>query len=150
MSIRVAKEKDLEQLIEMLSDDQLGALREEFTLPLPDAYRSAFENISRDKNQELMVLTNAEDSVIGMFQLSFIQYLTYKGGVRAQIEGVRVSKQHRGKGHGKQMFEWAIERAKEKGAHLIQLTSDKQRPEAIEFYKTLGFVASHEGLKLKL
>ncbi len=48
------------------------------------------------------------------------------------------------------MFEWAIERAREKGAHLIQLTSDKQRPEAIELYKTLGFVASHEGLKLKL
>ena len=150
MIIRTAEEKDLEYLIQMLSDDQLGAQRENYILPLPASYRSAFKNISEDKNQELKVLVSAEDEVIGMFQLSFIQYLTYQGGIRAQIEGVRVSSSHRGKGLGKLMFEWAIDRAKEKGAHLIQLTSDKQRPEAIHFYEQLGFVTSHEGLKLKL
>ncbi|MDO9275065.1 MAG: GNAT family N-acetyltransferase, partial [Lutibacter sp.] len=53
-----------------------------------------------------------------------------------------------GQGIGKKMFEWAIERAKERNAHLLQLTSDKQRPNAIKFYENLGFIASHEGMKL--
>lgn len=33
---------------------------------------------------------------------------------------------------------------------MVQLTSDKQRPEAIKFYEAVGFVATHEGMKLKL
>lgn len=33
---------------------------------------------------------------------------------------------------------------------MLQLTSDKQRPEAIRFYQSLGFIASHEGFKLSL
>ena len=48
------------------------------------------------------------------------------------------------------MFEWATQVCKEKGAHLIQLTTDKKRPKAIQFYKDLGFNASHEGMKLHL
>lgn len=46
------------------------------------------------------------------------------------------------------MFVWAINRAKERGAHLLQLTSDKKRPDALRFYEKLGFVRSHEGMKL--
>ena len=33
---------------------------------------------------------------------------------------------------------------------LRQLTTDKSRPEAHRFYTQLGFVASHEGMKLRL
>ena len=83
-------------------------------------------------------------------RLSFIQYLTYRGGLRAQIEAVRIQKKFRGKGFGKEIFKWAIKRSKEKGAHLVQLTTDKQRPDAIEFYKALGFRDSHTGMKLNL
>jgi hypothetical protein len=32
----------------------------------------------------------------------------------------------------------------------VQLTTDKARPDALRFYESLGFVASHEGLKLVL
>jgi len=46
------------------------------------------------------------------------------------------------------MFTWAIERAKERKAHLIQLTTDKKRPDALRFYEKLGFQATHEGMKL--
>lgn len=30
----------------------------------------------------------------------------------------------------------------------LQLTTDKKRPEAFKFYEKLGFIASHEGMKL--
>jgi GNAT superfamily N-acetyltransferase len=80
--------------------------------------------------------------------LSFIQYLTYRGGIRAQIEAVRIRKDKRGLGIGKTMFKWAINRAKERNAHLLQLTTDKKRPKAIKFYEDLGFKATHEGMKI--
>ena len=46
------------------------------------------------------------------------------------------------------MFNWAIQRAKDRKAHLIQLTTDKKREDALRFYEKLGFKASHEGMKL--
>jgi GNAT superfamily N-acetyltransferase len=82
--------------------------------------------------------------------LQSISYLTYQGGIRAQIEAVRIHEDYRGKGIGQKLFEWAISRAKEKGAHLVQLTTDKKRAEALVFYEKLGFKASHEGMKLHL
>ena len=76
--------------------------------------------------------------------------MTYQGGLRAQIEAVRIDKKFRGKGFGEKIFKWAIKRSIDKGAHLVQLTTDKQRPDAIEFYKALGFRDSHIGMKLHL
>lgn len=148
MTFRKATKNDLPKIIAMLANDKLGQLREDFQDPLPSLYYEAFENIDQDKNQELMVIENKNHEIIGTLQLSFIQYLTYKGGIRAQIEAVRIREDQRGKGIGEQLFLWAINRSKEKGAHLLQLTTDKKRPEAINFYKKLGFVDSHEGMKL--
>lgn len=148
MKFRKAKKEDVVEVVRMIADDKLGKLRENFRDPLPDVYYAAFENITNDTNQELIVLENTEGAIIGTMQLSFIQYLTYRGGIRAQIEAVRIRKDYRGKGIGEQMFRWAIQRAKERKAHLIQLTTDKKRPEALRFYEKLGFRASHEGMKL--
>lgn len=147
MIFRPAKKADVFEIVKMIANDNLGRLREDFKDPLPDQYYEAFENINQDKNQELIVLENEEGEVIGTLQLSFIQYLTYQGGIRAQIEAVRIREDQRGQGVGEKMFKWAIERARERGAHLIQLTTDKKRQEALKFYQKLGFTASHEGMK---
>jgi hypothetical protein len=48
------------------------------------------------------------------------------------------------------MIEWAIEQCRIKQCGLVQLTSDKTRTDALRFYESLGFVSSHEGLKLAL
>lgn len=148
MIFRPAQKQDVIHIVAMIADDKLGKLREDFRDPLPESYYDAFENISSDPNQELIVVENDNNKVIGTMQLSFIQYLTYQGGVRAQIEAVRIHKECRGQGLGTKMFKWAIERAKEKRAHVLQLTTDKQRPEAIQFYLDLGFKATHEGMKM--
>lgn len=136
-------------IVQMLSDDPLGALREKIETPLPATYSQAFARIKNDSNQELTV-AQIDGEIVGTFQLTFIQYLTHQGGLRAQIEAVRVSSNHRGKGIGATMFEYAIDRAKEKGCYVVQLTTDKKRPRAIQFYESLGFVATHEGMKLTL
>lgn len=148
MNFRKAFKEDVPFIVQMMADDELGKLREDFKDPLPQQYYQAFSNIDNDPNQELIVIENESGEIIGTLQLSFIQYLTYQGGIRAQIEAVRIRNDQRGKGIGEKLFRWAIERAKEKGAHLLQLTTDKQRPDAIRFYENLGFKASHEGMKL--
>jgi GNAT superfamily N-acetyltransferase len=63
---------------------------------------------------------------------------------------VRIAPGLRSRGLGRTLLEWAIERARARGCHMVQLTSDKTRPDAIRFYQTLGFAASHEGMKLFL
>ena len=150
MKFRKANKQDVIAIVSMIADDKLGTLREDFQDPLPEQYYLAFENINNDPSQELIVVENVDQVVVGTMQLSFIQYLTYQGGIRAQIEAVRIRKDQRGKGLGEEMFLWAIEKSKKRGAHLLQLTTDKKRPEALKFYERLGFVASHEGMKLHL
>ena len=148
MTFRKANRQDVIEIVRMIANDKLGTLREDFRDPLPEKYYQAFANIDEDENQELIVLEDHYGKLIGTMQLSFIQYLTYQGGIRAQIEAVRIKADHRGAGIGEEMIKWAIERAKKRGAHLIQLTTDKKRPEAIRFYEKLGFTSSHEGMKL--
>ena len=150
ITFRKAKGGDILNIVKMLADDELGSKREDYKVPLPKIYYDAFQNIFQDKNQELIILENFNREIIGTLQLTFIQYLTYRGGLRAQIEAVRIHKKFRGMGFGKKIFKWAIKRSKAKGAHLVQLTTDQKRPDAIEFYKALGFKDSHMGMKLNL
>ncbi|UOB17045.1 GNAT family N-acetyltransferase [Abyssalbus ytuae] len=150
MIYRKAKREDIPIIIKMLVTDKLGKLREKFDDPLPESYYTAFHKIDNDPQQELIVMENEEGEVIGTLQLSYLQYLTYQGGLRAQIESVRIKDDYTGKGYGTEFLKWAVTRAKDKGAHVVQLTSDKKRPEAIQFYKRLGFKDSHEGMKLHL
>jgi GNAT superfamily N-acetyltransferase len=148
MKIRKATITDVSPIVAMLADDALGKTRENHQQPLAPEYLEAFQEIQQDQNQELMVVENVQGEIIGTMQLSFIRYLTYQGGTRAQIEAVRIRKDQRGSGIGKKLLEWAINRAREKKAHLLQLTTDKKRPDAIRFYQELGFVATHEGMKM--
>ena len=70
--------------------------------------------------------------VIGVLQLTVIPYLTYQGGRRALIEGVRVHADWRSRGVGRLMFEWAIRRAQARGCHMLQLTSSIFRVAAVD------------------
>lgn len=148
MTFRKAKHADLPAIVQLLANDPLGQRREKYEDPLPATYHDAFNRIESDNNQELIVVENEDGEIIGTLQLSFIPYLTYQGGIRAQVEAVRIREDLRGEGIGRSMFEWAIQRAKERNAHVLQLTTDKQRPGAIRFYEQLGFKPSHEGMKL--
>ncbi len=147
LQFRDAVREDLPFLVKTLADDPLGAQRERFETPLPAAYIAAFHTIHSDPNHRL-ILCEMDGDIAGFFQLSFLPNLTYIGSWRALIEGVRVTKNHRRKGIGRAMFEHAIDLCRERKCLLLQLTTDKKRPEAVAFYESLGFVASHEGMKL--
>lgn len=145
--IRRATKDDVPAIVALLVDDPLGATRETSTDLGP--YLEAFAAIDADPTELLLVVAE-ETEVIGTMQLSFLRSLSRGGAARAQIEAVRVKDGHRGEGIGERMIGWAVEEARRRGCSLVQLTSDKSRTDALRFYAKLGFVASHEGLKLNL
>ena len=149
LEFRDATKSDLPAIVQLLANDNLGSQREDPSSPLNSAYLEAFDEISADKNNQLVVV-ECDRKIAGILQITYIPYLTYIGSWRCLIEGVRVHQDFRGQGLGTKFFEWAIEKARKKDCKIVQLTSDKQRTDAIRFYESLGFKATHEGFKLKL
>ena len=130
----------------MLADDVLGQSRE---TPGDSAYEAAFAAMERDPNQLPVVLDDAGE-VVGYLQITFIPGLSLKGMLRGQIESVRIASSRRGQGLGHMLLDWAIAECRRRGCGMVQLAMNKTRADTLRFYKSLGFVASHEGLKLSL
>lgn len=149
-AFRAAQEADLISVVQLLADDDLGNMREIPSLPLAAQYVQAFQAIEADDNQMLAVTTDDSGAVVGTMQISFIPGISRLGAWRGQIEAVRVVESQRNAGLGQSMFEWAISFCKSKGCRLVQLTTDKSRPDAHRFYEKLGFEPSHVGYKLNL
>lgn len=147
VTLRQAVAADLPDIVALLAADQLGASRETPQDVAP--YRQAFDAIAADPGQLLVVAVDA-GRVIGTMQLSFIPGLARRGAWRARIEAVRVHAGARNRGVGARMIGWAVAEARRRRCALVQLTTDKRRADAHRFYARLGFVASHEGMKLAL
>ena len=146
---RIARQADVPSIVRLLADDELGSLRERYEDPIPESYYAAYKLINKDSNHELIV-AELNGAVIGTLHLMFLPSLSFQGGLRAQIESVRVDTYHQNHGIGNQMMKWAIERAKARKAHIVQLTTHKSRADAHRFYERLGFKGTHLGMKLSL
>src|ERR1051325_8426265 len=146
---RRATREDVPSIVRLLAEDDLGSQRECYEDPLPKSYYTAFEQIDQDVHHELIV-AELNGEVIGTLHLMFLPSLSYQGGLRAQVESVRVDQKYRGQGIGSELMKWTIARAKEHNAHLVQLTTHGSRSDAHRFYERLGFKGSHLGMKLNL
>lgn len=148
--IRRAEERDVPVIVDLLAADQLGATRDGVrTSDDLAAYQRAFAAIDADA-AHLLVVAEADAEIVATLQLSFLPGLARRGALRAQIEAVRVRQDYRGRRLGDAVVTWAIDEARRRDCALVQLTSDKSRQAAHRFYERLGFVASHEGMKLAL
>lgn len=175
LKFRQAAREDLPEIVRMLADDFLGAQRERFETPLPESYERAFAEIEADKNNELIVAVMADlgfgnadfgseetenpksgipnpksEVVVGTLQITFTPSISFQGGKRATVESVRVDAKYRGRGIGRELMKWAIERARAENCVSMQLTTNMDRTDAHRFYENLGFKKSHLGMKLPL
>jgi len=146
---RPAEQSDLPFIVRLLADDELGSQREKDEDPLPESYYEAFEKIERDPNHELIV-AELGGEVVGTLQLMYLPSISFQGGLRAQVASVRVGSGYQNQGIGSEMMKWVIERAKARGAHVLQLTTHQSRQDAHRFYERLGFKGTHLGMKLSL
>jgi ribosomal protein S18 acetylase RimI-like enzyme len=127
----------------------MGNVPEKLEDPLPRAYVDAFAAVEADPNQVLLV-GEIDGRIVASLQLTFIPGIAHQGAWRAQVEAVRVASDRRGQKIGEAMMRHAIALARDRGCDRVQLTTHKAREHAQRFYRQLGFVASHEGMKLWL
>jgi GNAT superfamily N-acetyltransferase len=146
--VRRATRADVVPIGELTVADQIGTPRDDPSDAAP--YLAAFEAIDADPAHVLVVVTDGPGAVVATLQLTYIPGIARRGGTRAQIEAVRVRSDLRGRGIGGALIEWAVDQARERGCAIVQLTSNKARADAHRFYGRLGFVATHEGFKLRL
>lgn len=149
LTLRPAEEKDLSAIIRLFMEDELGATRETLSVPLSQSYLTAFQEITADKNQSLLVV-EYDGNIIGVCHLTTMPSLSFQGSRRLNMENIHIDKQYQGQGIGTWMIQQAIAIGREKGCKIIQLTTNKKRFRAHTFYEKLGFNATHEGMKLYL
>lgn len=151
MIFRTATRDDLPALIALLSEDTVDQpVPAQDPAAVDEAYSRAFDAVDSDARNEIVVLDDGAGTVLGCLQLTYIPGLGRRGAERALIEGVRVRSDRRGAGLGRALLTHAVDRARDRGCALVQLTSNKRRTDAHRFYDSLGFVRSHDGFKLAL
>jgi ribosomal protein S18 acetylase RimI-like enzyme len=149
LRFRAATTQDLSAIVALLSDDVFGQARNPDYDKHATAYTAAFAEITEDPNNSVQ-LAVTDGHIVGCYQLTFIRGLSYTGGLRAQIESVRVAGDRRGQGIGHAMMQHALTLSRAKSCVLVQLTTDTRRDNTRRFYERLGFIASHHGMKIWL
>ncbi len=151
-AFRDARPEDIAPILRLVRQ---GDVRGRDTPPLDEAtltdprYRAAFDQINNDTNNRLIVGEQA-GSIVATLQITMIPGLPRFGLKRATLENVFVDPGQRGNGLGSAMVRWAMAQCREAGCGMVQLTSNKARPDAHRFYRKLGFEATHEGFKIFL
>lgn len=146
MIFRDASRVDVAAIVALLADDPLGAAREGGDVP---PYLTAFDEIAANPMHQLIV-GEVAGRVMATAQLTILAGLSRQGARRALVESVRVDASLRGQGFGAALMAECEARARAAGAVMLQLTTDKSRLRAHDFYERLGFQASHLGMKKPL
>ena len=149
LTYRDALPTDLPLIIGLIVEDSVVDSGDDPADAMHADYTRSLSAIAADPNQEMFIVEE-DGRPVGCFQLSYLPGLMRRGMWRGQIEVVHVRADDRNRGLGGEMMRWAVERCRQKGCGMVQLTSNKQRLDAHRFYERLGFLRSHEGFKLYL
>jgi len=147
-TVRLTKEADIPRILELYRQLAITPSQAEpRPNPSPEACRRVLLEINASPGHELLV---AEDGgkVIGTVVLLIVPNLSHNARPWALVENVIIDRDHRQRGTGRLLMEYAVARAKEAGCYKIGLSSDKRRKEAHRFYRSLGFKAEAHGFRL--
>ena len=142
--VRAAVEADLDAILGLHAEDSMHYFDE--TDGVSDRQRLAFAEISADAHQDLLV-GEIDRQVVCTAQVTWMRMLSADGGLYCQVEAVRTSAARRGEGLGAQLMTWIEDDARARGAARIQLTTNRERIRAHDFYARLGYEPSHIGMK---
>ena len=150
MHCRSAVEEDIPSILQMLLDDDIAQMREGDSAGEDVvAYHAAFQDIVNDPNNDLLV-AEVDGKVVGFLQVTVIPGISYHGARRCQIEDMRVAKDSRRQGIGRQLIESAKEWAEVRGCTIIELFMHASRKDAAAFYESLGFESEHRGYRMQI
>lgn len=134
IELREASVKDLSAVLSLYSQPDMDNGQ---VLPVKQALE-VFRRIKSYPNYKIYVATS-EGEIIGTFALLIMDHLGHKGVPSGIVEDVVVKKDWQGKGVGRQMMQYAMDRCKEMGCYKLALSSNIKREAAHLFYESLGF-----------
>lgn len=135
--VRDVRLKDLDQLLEILY--QLSPLKEG-VVPDMENLKWILLNMINDKNYHFCVFED-EGKILGTALLLIQLNLSHGGRPYAHIENVVVDKNCRGRGAGRKMMDYLVEKGKQANCYKILLNCNKSN---IPFYEKCGFFDSGE------
>jgi ribosomal protein S18 acetylase RimI-like enzyme len=145
--VREARDGELEAVLALLAEDVIRERPEPEAVT--DRQRAAFVELLADPG-ELLLVGEVDGSLVATAQVSWLRHLIYDGGLVCQLESVRVASSQRGRGLGEQLVQHVVDLARARGCARAQLSTHAARTDARRFYRRLGFVESHIGMKLHL
>lgn len=132
MSIRTIKKEDVAQIADLCA--QLGYPVTE------DLIIKKIDELSGREDHEV-VIYELDGVVVGFISLHFVPQLPLAGDF-AIVSYFAVDENHRGKGIGKDLEEYAVQISKARGCDRIQLHSSARRTSAHRFYGRQGYEES--------
>lgn len=134
LSIRVATRQDLPAILQLYRQPDMNNGR---VLSLRDAEK-VFERTKTYPDYRIYVACR-DGEILGSFTLLIMDNLVQMGARSGIVEGLVVASKWQGKGIGKQMMEFAMQKCREAGCYKLVLSSNKKREKAHQFYQSLGF-----------
>ncbi|MCZ8373759.1 MAG: GNAT family N-acetyltransferase [Beijerinckiaceae bacterium] len=135
---------DLQALVQILAEDEVGGKGDAWTDDCAPRYRAAFEAILANPDHRVIVARH-EGRVLGFVHLYFLHGLPAHGRLKVVLNSVFVAAAARGMGVGARLVAAAEAIARQGGATEVTLTSSKKRVDAHRFYRNLGYEQRHEG-----
>ena len=143
-TVRPAVESDIPRILELY--EELTGERHDLT---QHETKPLFNEISSMSGHELLV-AEEDNMVVGTMVLLIVPNFSHGALPWAIMENLVVDPEHRRKGIGRLLTEYAIARAREAGCYKLQLMSSTKRRLAHWFYKRLGFKQSAYGFRMYL
>jgi GNAT superfamily N-acetyltransferase len=134
LSIRPAGREELRNILGLYRELAVGG---EEALPLSEA-EEIFDRISSYPDYKIYIALNGGE-IVGTFALAIMDNLAHLGARSGLIEDVVVKRECQGRGIGKQMMVYALDRCREAGCYKAALSSNMRRMDAHRFYESLGF-----------
>ncbi|MCB0324759.1 MAG: GNAT family N-acetyltransferase [Bdellovibrionales bacterium] len=133
-TVREAVAADVPAIMELIAQQDMSP---DNRLSESEAKR-LFEEITNTGCHKLYVAF-VDSRLVGTFALVVVQSLTHNGGKSAVVEDVVVRSDVQGHGIGRQMMDYAAEKARAVGAQKVVLSSGQARENAHAFYEHLGY-----------
>ena len=141
--IRMAKEKDIEKILDLLSQVDLVHHNGR-----PDIFKigrkyneNELKELLKDENRPILVRVNENDAVLGYCFCIFQKHeddSVLTDIKTLYIDDLCVDEKLRGKGIGKELYYAARKLAKDSGCYNVTLNVWSCNPSALKFYKSLG------------
>jgi GNAT superfamily N-acetyltransferase len=134
IEIRDANENDLQDILSLYAQPSMDNGK---VLSIVDAQK-IFNRIQQYPNYVVYVAL-MNNVIVGTFALLIMDNLAHIGTPSGIVEDVAVDQNNQGRGIGKKMMQFAMQKCKESGCYKLILSSNVKRTKAHQFYESLGF-----------